>query len=65
MTPSEFVAWINRNAARVTHYEKGGDGSGDGGCDCIGLIIGAWRMSGNMVFESEVWIKPETPVAGE
>ena len=47
MTPSEFVTWINRNAARVTHYEKGGDGSGVGGCDCIGLIIGAWRMSGN------------------
>lgn len=47
MTPSAFVTWIIRNAARVTHYEKGGDGSGDGGCDCIGLIIGAWRMSGN------------------
>ena len=48
MTPPEFVAWITRNAARVTHYEKGGDGSGDGGCDCIGLIIGAWRMSGHV-----------------
>lgn len=46
MTPSEFVAWITRNAARVTVYKNGGDGSG-GKCDCIGLIIGAWRMSGN------------------
>lgn len=46
MTASEFVQWIEKNAARVTHYEKGGDGS-NGGCDCIGLIIGAWRMAGN------------------
>lgn len=41
-----FLAWIQRNAARVTRYQRGGDGSG-GGCDCIGLIIGAWRLSGN------------------
>lgn len=46
MTASEFVQWIEKNAARVTHYEKGADGS-NGGCDCIGLIIGAWRMAGN------------------
>lgn len=46
MTPSEFVAWITRNAARVREYRNGGSGT-DGTCDCIGLIIGAWRMSGN------------------
>ena len=45
MTAAEFVNWVNKNAVRVTHYEKGGDGS-NGGCDCIGLIIGAWRMAG-------------------
>lgn len=47
MNNVEFVSWIGKNAARVTHYKNGGDGSGDGGCDCIGLVIGAWRMSGN------------------
>ena len=46
MTGKEFVKWINKNAARVTEYKSGGDGSG-GKCDCIGLIIGAWRLSGN------------------
>ena len=46
MTPDEFAALAERNAARVTAYHLGGDGRG-GGCDCIGLIIGAWRMSGN------------------
>lgn len=46
MNSETFIAWIQRNAARITHYQNGGDGSG-GGCDCIGLIIGAWRLSGN------------------
>ena len=42
---SAFLAAIQQNARRITHYESGGDGSG-GGCDCIGLIIGAVRLSG-------------------
>ena len=46
MNAQTFIAWIRRNADRITHYQRGGDGSG-GGCDCIGLIIGAWRLSGN------------------
>ena len=46
MTASEFVGWVEKNAARVKEYSSGGDGS-NGKCDCIGLIIGAWRMSGN------------------
>lgn len=46
MTAAEFVEWVLKNAARVTEYSNGGDGS-NGKCDCIGLVIGAWRMSGN------------------
>lgn len=46
MTPGELVTWIDKNAARVREYKKGGDGSG-GRCDCIGLLIGAWRLAGN------------------
>lgn len=46
MTPADFVALVQRNAARVTEYHLGGDGTG-GKCDCIGLIIGAWRLGGN------------------
>lgn len=42
---SAFLAAIQQNAARITRYESGGDGSG-GGCDCIGLIIGAVRLAG-------------------
>lgn len=41
-----FENGIARNVERVTHYEKGGDGSGDGGCDCVGLVIGALRLAG-------------------
>lgn len=40
-----FLAAIQQNARRITHYESCGDGSG-GGCDCIGLIIGAVRLAG-------------------
>lgn len=40
-----FLEKVRENAARVTRYELGMDGSG-GGCDCIGLIIGALRMGG-------------------
>ena len=46
MNSAAFVSWIRQNAARVHEYRNGGSGT-DGTCDCIGLIIGAWRMSGN------------------
>lgn len=46
MDNAQFVEWVEKNAARVHEYKLGHDGS-DGLCDCIGLIIGAWRMSGN------------------
>ena len=46
MNSAAFVSWIRQNAARVREYRNGGSGT-DGTCDCIGLIIGAWRMSGN------------------
>ena len=46
ITVQAFLNAVEENAARVTHYESGGDGSGDGGCDCIGLIIGALRLAG-------------------
>ena len=42
---SAFLQGIRENVARVTHYSSGGDGTG-GGCDCIGLIIGAVRLAG-------------------
>lgn len=45
ITVEKFLQCVQENAARITHYEKGGDGSG-GGCDCIGLIIGALRLAG-------------------
>lgn len=41
----KFVMAVLDNVARVTHYELGQDGR-SGGCDCIGLIIGALRMAG-------------------
>jgi uncharacterized protein YraI len=40
-----FLSAIQENTARITHYLSGGDGR-DGGCDCIGLIIGAIRLAG-------------------
>lgn len=40
-----FLDGIQRNVDRITHYQSGGDGKG-GGCDCIGLIIGAVRLAG-------------------
>lgn len=46
MDNAQFVEWVEKNAARVHEYKLGHDGS-DGLCDCIGLIIGAWRMPGN------------------
>ena len=46
ITVEKFLACVRENEARVTHYETGGDGSKNGGCDCIGLIIGALRLAG-------------------
>lgn len=46
ITVENFMSAIKQNESRVTHYQSGGDGSGDGGCDCIGLIIGAMRLAG-------------------
>lgn len=46
MDNAQFVEWVEKNAERVNEYKLGCDGS-NGKCDCIGLIIGAWRMSGN------------------
>lgn len=40
-----FLAAVSQNAARVTSYRHGQDGS-SGACDCIGLIIGALRLAG-------------------
>ena len=40
-----FLAAVTMNAARIKEYRLGGDGS-DGTCDCIGLPIGALRLSG-------------------
>lgn len=42
---NDFMRAVRANIARVNRYETGGDGSG-GGCDCIGLIIGAVRLMG-------------------
>ena len=45
MNAAEFVSLVKENKARVNRYLLGGDGTG-GGCDCIGLIIGALRLGG-------------------
>lgn len=45
MTTREFVGWVIENSKRVHEYKSGGDGS-VGGCDCIGLVIGAWKLGG-------------------
>lgn len=45
MTTNDFLTAIRKNAARVTGYRLGRDGS-DGWCDCIGLLIGALRLAG-------------------
>ena len=41
-----FVAAVLENVQRVKQYKPGGDGSKNGECDCIGLIIGAVRLMG-------------------
>lgn len=45
VTLGAFLQGIQENVARINHYELGHDGS-DGGCDCIGLIIGALALCG-------------------
>ena len=40
-----FLTAVRQNAARIRDYQLGCDGSG-GVCDCIGLIIGALRLTG-------------------
>lgn len=45
MNIQEFIGWVEQNASRVHEYKSGGDGTG-GKCDCIGLVIGALRLSG-------------------
>ena len=42
---STFLVAVDQNRARINEYQSGGDGGG-GKCDCIGLIIGAVRLSG-------------------
>lgn len=41
-----FVAAVLENVQRVKQYKLGSDGSHNGECDCIGLIIGAVRLMG-------------------
>ena len=45
MDANTFVGYVLKNRARVTEYKLGHDGTG-GQCDCIGLIVGAWRLAG-------------------
>lgn len=40
-----FLDAVSRNRQRVSSYRHGQDGS-SGACDCIGLIIGAFRLAG-------------------
>ena len=42
---SLYLSNIETNVKRINEYKLGHDGS-DGYCDCIGLIIGAYRLSG-------------------
>lgn len=48
ISEKQFEEGVKKNVNRVTHYQLGGDGSGDGGCDCIGLPIGAIRLAGGV-----------------
>lgn len=48
MTNAELAKWAEENSKRVSKgYKLGHDGH-DGWCDCIGMIIGAWRLAGNI-----------------
>ena len=42
---ARFLECVQKNVERITRYQLGGDGR-NGGCDCIGLIIGAVRLAG-------------------
>lgn len=46
ITVSRYLSAVQGNIARVRRYKLGGDGTG-GNCDCIGLIIGAVRLTGD------------------
>ena len=50
MTTEMFLDGVQKNAARVKDYVTGHDGS-DGGCDCVGLIIGVVRLCGTKYTE--------------
>ena len=45
ITLTAFLNAVHQNVSRIARYESTGDGTG-GGCDCIGLIIGAVRLAG-------------------
>ena len=45
LTVKEFLEGVLDNVSRVNQYVSGQDGR-DGGCDCIGLIIGGIRIAG-------------------
>lgn len=45
VTLEEYLAGVDAIQAEAPAYRPGGDGSG-GGCDCIGLTIGAIRRAG-------------------
>lgn len=47
MTNEQFLEGLNTNIKRVREYKLGMDGR-NGQCDCIGLIIGAIRLSGGV-----------------
>ena len=40
----QFISAVLENAARIRRYQKGGTGA-DGGCDCVGLLIGALLLA--------------------
>ena len=52
ITVQEFLNRVIENEARVTHYESGGDGSKNGGCDCIGLILMEAKRSRTILLRS-------------
>ncbi len=69
MTREEFAGAVIRTAGTVTEYEWGG--SGPGGCDCVGLIIGAVRSLGvkwpgthGTNWLARNWVKELRPVDG-
>ena len=45
MDRQTFLTAVGQNAARITSYRDGGDGT-DASSDCIGLVIGALKLLG-------------------